>query len=174
MLGTPLDRIAEALAGFKWEYEKVPWSSGSSGQCRHAESRAQRSPSDWTGALPACLCTQGDVHHWIPLLDHFDAFFEQYVAPRPDLKLVYDGEEPPPFPTDDVLAVLGVTTAVLEHCSNKHLYNSYEARYSADDSATAPAALPPLQQQQLRHRGACPSQLAADAWRPPPPVRCST
>jgi E3 ubiquitin-protein ligase HUWE1 len=94
---------------------------------------------------------QGDIHHWIPLLDHFDAFFQQHIQGRHDLQLDYgdadqQGGSPggaaaaqqqaagqggevaadPVFPTVAVLEVLRVTTLLLEGCSNKHLYNSYE------------------------------------------------
>lgn len=103
------------------------------------------------------------MHHWIPLLDHFDAYLEKHVKGRRDLELTYPptpaaAADPaaasstaaaaqqqqqqagdaaaaaaaevvaadPPFPSQAVLQVLRVTTLILEGCSNKHLYNSYE------------------------------------------------
>lgn len=72
---------------------------------------------------------QGDINHWVPVLDHFDAFLEKYVSTRADvqLKLGEEGEvEDSPFPTDDVLAVLRATCSILENCSNKGAYNSSE------------------------------------------------
>ena len=106
-----------------------------------------------TTLLAGCPCVQGDVHHWTPLLDHFDSFFETYIKDRRDLQLTYGassdaagggasgaaaaqqqlgqgglgGQLGPPFPGQAVLQVLRVTTLILEGCSNKHLYNSYEA-----------------------------------------------
>lgn len=90
------------------------------------------------------------MHHWVPLLDRFDEYFEKHLKDRRDLQLSY-GEpegaaaavaggpaagapqptaaaqrEDAPFPTEAVLQILRVTTLILEGCSNKHLYNSYE------------------------------------------------
>jgi hypothetical protein len=86
---------------------------------------------------------QCDLHQWIPLLDRFDEFLAAAVAPRRDLQLKYaadadadakdaaaQGAPPPPpdppFPAAAVLAVLRVTTAVLTHSTNAHLYASVE------------------------------------------------
>ena len=86
------------------------------------------------------------MHHWVPLLDHFDAFLEAYIKGRVDLTLEYgdpadaSSPQPPqpqqaaellPFPTQAVLEILRVTTLLLEGCSNKHLYNSYEVSSTA-------------------------------------------
>ena len=108
------------------------------------------------------------MHHWVPLLDHFDAFLEAYIKGRVDLTLEYgdpadassspqqpgaaapqqpppqppqqpspqppqpqQAAELPPFPTQAVLEILRVTTLLLEGCSNKHLYNSYEVSSTA-------------------------------------------
>lgn len=76
------------------------------------------------------------MHHWVPLLDHFDAYLERHVKDRHDLALRVEGEggadgggpPDPPFPAADLLAVLRVTTTILENSSNKHLYNSFEVR----------------------------------------------
>lgn len=72
---------------------------------------------------------QGDINHWVPVLDHFDSFFEQHISKRADVQLKL-GEEgvdaDPPFPAEDCLAVLGATCTVLENCSNKAAYNSGE------------------------------------------------
>ena len=71
------------------------------------------------------------MHHWVPLLDYFDAYLESQVKGRRELGLEYEAAAAaaqPPFPSEGVLAVLRATAAILEHCSNKHLYNSYEVR----------------------------------------------
>ena len=74
---------------------------------------------------------QGDFHHWVALFNHFDALFDELVKPRADLALRYDQAEAkadPPFPSSTVVAVLRVTATILENCSNKHLYHSYDVR----------------------------------------------
>lgn len=63
----------------------------------------------------------------MPVFNHFDAFFEEHIKPRSDLQLkVGPAKADPPFPVDNCLAVLRATAVLLEHCSNKQLYNSYE------------------------------------------------
>jgi E3 ubiquitin-protein ligase HUWE1 len=110
------------------------------------------------------LLLQGDVHHWVQLFDHFDAYFDKHLKGRHDLCLDYveatavaapeaaagtsqsasggassSGAVPPqqpqqpqqpdpPFPSAAVLSILRVTALILEGCSNKHLYSSYEVK----------------------------------------------
>ena len=74
-------------------------------------------------------CAQGDFHHWVALFNHFDVLFDELLKPRADLALRYDQAEAktdPPFPSSTVVAVLRVTATILENCSNKHLYHSYD------------------------------------------------
>ena len=95
------------------------------------------------------------MHHWVPLLDRCDEYFERHLKDRRDLTLAFGGgdaaggaqqqQQPavggggsssggggggrgpdPPFPSQAVLQILRATTLILEGCSNKHLYNSYE------------------------------------------------
>lgn len=70
---------------------------------------------------------QGDFHHWVDLFNHFNTFFEKYVKTRKDLH-VEDSflESDPPFPREAVLQILRVIRIILENCTNKHLYSSYE------------------------------------------------
>ena len=70
---------------------------------------------------------QGDFHHWVDLFNHFGSFFEKFIKPRKDLQ-VEDNflEADPPFPRDAVLQILRVTRIILENCTNKHFYSSYE------------------------------------------------
>lgn len=70
---------------------------------------------------------QGDFHHWVDLFNHFDSFFEKHVKTRKDLQLDDDfmGEDTP-FPREAVLQILRVVRIVLENCTNKHFYSSYE------------------------------------------------
>lgn len=70
---------------------------------------------------------QGDFHHWVDLFNHFDSFFEKYIKSRKDLQ-VEDNflESDPPFPKDAVLQILRVIRIILENCTNKHFYSSYE------------------------------------------------
>jgi hypothetical protein len=73
----------------------------------------------------------------VPLFNRFDEFFEQHVKPRKDLRLSQsadasstENQQDPPFPVDACLQVLRVTSVLLENCSSKHLYASYEVRAS--------------------------------------------
>lgn len=61
------------------------------------------------------------------LFNHFDTFFEKHVKARKDLHIEENFEESDPsFPKDAVLQVLRVIRVVLENCTNKHFYSSYE------------------------------------------------
>lgn len=72
---------------------------------------------------------QGDLYQWVGLLNHFEAFFDEYVKPRQDLQLKFEGDaKDPEFPTQNCLEVLKATAVILENCSNKHAYNSFEVR----------------------------------------------
>ncbi|KAK9268578.1 hypothetical protein L1049_000332 [Liquidambar formosana] len=70
---------------------------------------------------------KGDFHHWIDLFNHFDSYFEKYIKPRKDLQ-VEDNflDSDPPFPREAVLQILRVIRIILENCTNKHFYSSYE------------------------------------------------
>lgn len=70
---------------------------------------------------------KGDFHHWVDLFNHFDSYFEKHIKPRKDLQ-VDDNffESDPPFPRDTVLQILRVIRIILENCTNKHFYSSYE------------------------------------------------
>ncbi|XP_048235103.1 E3 ubiquitin-protein ligase UPL1 isoform X2 [Ricinus communis] len=70
---------------------------------------------------------KGDFHHWVDLFNHFDSFFEKHIKPRKDLQ-VEDNflESDPPFPREAVLQILRVIRIILENCTNKHFYSSYE------------------------------------------------
>nr|XP_010929052.1 E3 ubiquitin-protein ligase UPL1 isoform X2 [Elaeis guineensis] len=70
---------------------------------------------------------KGDFHHWIDLFNHFDSFFEKFIKPRKDLQLediFLEGD--PPFPREAVLQILRVTRIIVEKCTNKHFYSSFE------------------------------------------------
>ncbi|KAL3503633.1 hypothetical protein ACH5RR_038082, partial [Cinchona calisaya] len=70
---------------------------------------------------------KGDFHHWVDLFNHFDTFFEKYIKPRKDLQLNDNFlESDPPFPREAILQILRVIRIILENCSNKHFYSSYE------------------------------------------------
>ncbi|XP_021641769.2 E3 ubiquitin-protein ligase UPL1 isoform X2 [Hevea brasiliensis] len=70
---------------------------------------------------------KGDFHHWVDLFNHFDSFFEKHLKPRKDLQ-VEDNflESDPSFPREAVLQILRVIRIILENCTNKHFYSSYE------------------------------------------------
>ncbi|XP_074367519.1 E3 ubiquitin-protein ligase UPL1-like isoform X2 [Apium graveolens] len=70
---------------------------------------------------------KGDFHQWVDLFNHFDSFFEKYIKSRKDLQVEdnFLGSDPP-FPKDAVLQILRVIRIILENCTNKHFYSSYE------------------------------------------------
>lgn len=74
------------------------------------------------------LLLQGDYYQWVALFNRFDEFFEVYLKPRNDLQLKYTPVDAP-FPEENCLAVLSVTSILFEHCSNKHVYASYEVSF---------------------------------------------
>ncbi|WJX46839.1 E3 ubiquitin-protein ligase upl1, variant 2 [Trifolium repens] len=82
---------------------------------------------------------KGDFHHWVDLFNHFDSFFEKYVKPRKDLQ-IDDGflDSDPPFPREAVLQILRVIRIILDNCTNKHFYSSYEQHLSSLLSSTDP------------------------------------
>ncbi|KAL8209796.1 hypothetical protein R6Q57_006528 [Mikania cordata] len=75
---------------------------------------------------------KGDFHHWVDLFNHFDAFFEKYIKPRKDLQVEDDFlESDPPFPKEAILQILRVVRIILDNCTNKHFYSSYEHHLSS-------------------------------------------
>ncbi|XP_057852533.2 E3 ubiquitin-protein ligase UPL1 isoform X1 [Cryptomeria japonica] len=75
---------------------------------------------------------KGDFNHWIELFNHFDSFFDKYVKPRKDLQLDDDFQEADaPFPRLAILQILRVSRTILENCTNKHFYCSYEQHLSS-------------------------------------------
>ena len=97
---------------------------------------------------------QGDFYQWLALFNHFDAYYDKHVAPRADLQLKVPGEEgysqPEQLPARTLEQMLKFTAVVLENCSNKHVYHSYEVcrngchgrRLSALDKKCGPCAQP--------------------------------
>uniref|UniRef100_A0A5B6YM25 HECT-type E3 ubiquitin transferase n=1 Tax=Davidia involucrata TaxID=16924 RepID=A0A5B6YM25_DAVIN len=75
---------------------------------------------------------KGDFHHWVDLFNHFDTFFEKHIKSRKDLQ-VEDNflESDPHFPREAVLQILRVIRIILENCTNKHFYSSYEHHLSS-------------------------------------------
>ena len=66
-----------------------------------------------------------DLAHWLPLLNRLDELLERAAA-RPDVALT--GASAEPFPTDDVVAALRVSAALLDCSHNRQLYGSSEVR----------------------------------------------
>ncbi|XVF77067.1 hypothetical protein PTKIN_Ptkin14bG0010000 [Pterospermum kingtungense] len=75
---------------------------------------------------------KGDFHHWVELFNHFDTFFDKQVKSRKDLHIEdnFLGSDPP-FPREAVLQILRVIRIILENCTNKHFYSSYEQHLSS-------------------------------------------
>ncbi|OVA07229.1 Ubiquitin-associated domain/translation elongation factor EF-Ts [Macleaya cordata] len=80
---------------------------------------------------------KGDFHHWVDLFNHFDSYFEKHIKSRKDLQ-VEDNflAAVPPFPREAVLQILRVTRIILENCTNKHFYSSYEQHLASLLSST--------------------------------------
>ncbi|PWA88758.1 HECT domain-containing protein [Artemisia annua] len=75
---------------------------------------------------------KGDFHHWVDLFNHFDTFFEKFIKPRKDLHVEDNFLEcDAPFPREAVLQILRVVRIVLDNCSNKHFYSTYEHHLSS-------------------------------------------
>lgn len=75
---------------------------------------------------------KGDFHHWVDLFNHFDSFFEKYIKSRKDLQLEDNFlESDLPFPKAAVLQILRAIRIILENCTNKHFYSSYEQHLSS-------------------------------------------
>lgn len=70
---------------------------------------------------------QGDLNHWVDLLNFFDAFFEKHLPES--VKLQLDGslkQELHPVSKETLLQILRVTAVILENSYNKQLYGSVE------------------------------------------------
>jgi hypothetical protein len=124
--GTPLDELAGVLQGFNWSYDKVR--RAPQPLCLHCGVVLRRRPCLACALTVRLRCLQGDINHWVDVLDHFDSFLEQRVSQRADVQLRVQQGAPadPPFPTATCLAVLSATCVLLENCSNKAAYNSSE------------------------------------------------
>ncbi|KAG6513969.1 E3 ubiquitin-protein ligase UPL1-like isoform X1 [Zingiber officinale] len=92
---------------------------------------------------------KGDFHHWIDLFNHFDSFFDKYTKPRKDLQIEDNFLNADPlFPKDAVLQILHVMRVILENCTNKYFYSSFEQHLSlllaASDADVVEASLQTL------------------------------
>ena len=76
-------------------------------------------------ALPASD-NKPDLLHWLPLLNRMDQWLEGCAA-RADAGLRGVASEEP-FPTEEAVAVLRVSAALLDFSHNRHLYGSAEVR----------------------------------------------
>ncbi|CAL1384749.1 unnamed protein product [Linum trigynum] len=75
---------------------------------------------------------KGDFHHWVDLFNHFDSFFDKHIKQRIELQLGDSFlESDTCFPREAVLQILRVIRIILENCTNKHFYSSYEQHLSA-------------------------------------------
>ncbi|XP_076930173.1 E3 ubiquitin-protein ligase UPL1-like, partial [Bidens hawaiensis] len=74
---------------------------------------------------------KGDFYDWVDLFNHFETYLERYVKPRTDFQVEDDySESGIPFPRDAVLLILSVVRIILDNCTNKHFYSSYEHHLS--------------------------------------------
>lgn len=74
------------------------------------------------------MVLQRDLHHWIPLLNHFDDYLEKLLYGRTELDLrdLSKPESDTEFPKRNVLSILTTTCTLLRTCLHKQLYNSLE------------------------------------------------
>ena len=83
--------------------------------------------------------------HWVPVLNHFDAFFEAHVAPRgEEILSSVSPRDGAPFPAEPARWIVRASCVLLENCANKHVYGSCEhlgALLSCDDARVALDAL---------------------------------
>ena len=68
-----------------------------------------------------------DLLHWLPLLNRLDQWLEG-VAARADAGLRGVASADEPFPTEEAVAVLRASAALLDFSHNRHLYGSAEVR----------------------------------------------
>ena len=86
--------------------------------------------------------------HWVPVLNHFDAFFETHVAAREDEDAKNNspqtGFASASFPAEPTRWIVRASCVILENCANKHVYDSCEhlgLLLSCDDAQVALDAL---------------------------------
>eukprot|EP00228_Micromonas_bravo_P001410 CAMPEP_0203008234 /NCGR_PEP_ID=MMETSP1401-20130829/7455_1 /ASSEMBLY_ACC=CAM_ASM_000894 /TAXON_ID=38833 /ORGANISM="Micromonas pusilla, Strain CCAC1681" /LENGTH=134 /DNA_ID=CAMNT_0049749895 /DNA_START=157 /DNA_END=557 /DNA_ORIENTATION=- len=91
---------------------------------------------------------KGDLMHWVPVLNHFDAFFETHVAAREDedanKNSPQTGFASASFPAEPTRWIVRASCVILENCANKHVYDSCEhlgLLLSCDDAQVALDAL---------------------------------
>lgn len=114
---TAFENIEETLKDFVWEFDKVCLALF---QC-FLNSHSIFLISFYINFL------QGDFHQWIDLFNHFDSFFDKYTKPRKDLQIEDNFLNADPlFPKDAVLQILHVMRVILENCTNKYFYSSFE------------------------------------------------
>lgn len=81
---------------------------------------------------------RSDLHHWADVLDKFDGLYERLVAELWDPVTGCQGK---PFSDQTerlVCALLGFTRGLLEYCSSRNLFNSYEHLKSFLASSSTP------------------------------------
>lgn len=78
------------------------------------------------------MAVQRDLHHWVPLLNHFDGVLEAASKALPRLDSSDDAsaeQAQQSAPTQqNLLGVLRVTHVLLKHCVNKQIYGSLQMR----------------------------------------------
>ncbi|KAI9228077.1 MAG: hypothetical protein DHS80DRAFT_8321, partial [Piptocephalis tieghemiana] len=76
--------------------------------------------------LPAWKHARGDMFHWVPVLDHFDHLLSQFIS---TYHLGSPSKPTSPFSPSDralLLSILEFTRLLVENCTNRNIYNSYE------------------------------------------------
>lgn len=87
---------------------------------------------------------RSDLHHWAEVLDKFDEMYGKFVTEFWDATT---GIQSKSFGSDEsrvVVAMLGFTRCLLEYCSSRNLFNSYEhlrSFLSSTDGAVLEATL---------------------------------
>lgn len=95
------------------------------------EPKARMDVADWPFG-------RSDLHHWADVLDKFDSLYEAWVNGLWDPAT---GCQSRPFSTETerlICAMLGFTRGLLEYCSSRNLFNSYEHLKSFLASSSTP------------------------------------
>lgn len=68
--------------------------------------------------------SRGDLFHWVAVLDKFDATLERLLDSR-DLRI----SDFDPGEKELVLGILYFSRLLVENCTNRNIYNSYDVFY---------------------------------------------
>jgi E3 ubiquitin-protein ligase HUWE1 len=80
---------------------------------------------------------RGDLHSWIPALDRFDTLLAEVIESYEIHKL--QTNDFTPKTKELVLEVLRMQRLLLEHCTNRKLFASYDVSHPSQEILLTPA-----------------------------------